>query len=56
MALGGGQPIQVEALQDPPHPRFGDGDVVVSLQIHDDLVGPEVVVLAEVDDLSHHLG
>src|SRR5437879_4391853 len=53
--LGGGEPAHVQALQDPPHPRRTDHDVVVALQVHGALVGAEVAALAEVDDLVDHL-
>jgi hypothetical protein len=56
VALRGGESAEIEAVQNPPHPRSGDLDVVVSLQIHRDLVRPEVVVLAQVHDLADHLG
>ena len=54
--LGGGKPIHVEAFEDPPHPRRTDRDVVISLEIHGDLVRPEVVVLAQIHDLADDLG
>ena len=54
--LGDGQPVQFETLQDPPHSRVGNGDVVIPVQIHGDLSRPKVVVLPQIDDLSHHLG
>ena len=41
--------------EDVPDPRWADRDVVVALQIHRDLLGSEVVVLAQVDDLAHHV-
>jgi hypothetical protein len=53
--LGGGQPVELEPLEDPPHPGLGDGHVVVAVQVHDDLLGAEVVLLAQVEDLLHHL-
>jgi len=56
VALGGGEPVHLQALQDPPDPRRRDLHVVVALQVHRDLVRPEVVTLAQVDDLADHLG
>ena len=50
------QPVHVEAFEDPPHPRRADRDVVVALQVHRDLARPEVIVLAQVDDLADDLG
>jgi hypothetical protein len=44
--LGGGQPVELEPLEDPPHPGLGDGHVVVAVQVHDDLLRAEVVLLA----------
>ena len=55
VALGGGQPVQAQPLEDPPHPRVRDRDVVVALEVHGDLGRAEVVVLAQVEDLLHHL-
>jgi hypothetical protein len=56
VALGGGQPVQLQPLEDAPHARGADLDVVVALEVHGDLGRPEVVVLAQVDDLAHDLG
>src|SRR5271155_566546 len=56
VALRGRQPIHPEPLEDSPHPRRADLDVVVALQVHPDLHGPEVVMLAQVDDLFDHVG
>ena len=42
-------------LQDPPDARGGNLDVVVAGQVHGDLLGPEVIVLAQVEDLAHDL-
>jgi hypothetical protein len=50
------QTAHVELVRDLPDPRGADGHVVVTLQVHRDLVGPEVVMLAQVDDLAHHVG
>jgi hypothetical protein len=41
VALRGRQAVHVEALQDPPHPRLRDLDVVIALQVHRDLLGPK---------------
>jgi hypothetical protein len=56
VALGGGQPVQAQPLEDAPHARGADVDVVVALEVHRDLGWAEVVVLAQVDDLAHDLG
>jgi hypothetical protein len=55
VALGRGEPVELEAFEDSPHARVGDGHVVVAVQVHGDLGGAEVVVLAEVDDLADHV-
>jgi hypothetical protein len=55
VALGGGQAAELEAPQDPPDPGLAQADAVVTLQVHRDLQGAEVVVLAQVDDLADHL-
>src|SRR4249919_1575657 len=56
VALGSGKPAHVQAPQDPPDPRRRDLDVVVALEVHRDLVGSEVIALAQVDDLADDLG
>ena len=56
VALRCRQPVELEALEDPPDRRVADLDVVVALQVHRDLQRPEVVVLAQVDDLADDLG
>jgi hypothetical protein len=56
VALGGGQPVQLQPLQDAPHARGAELDIVVALEVHRDLGGAEVVVLAQVDDLADDLG
>jgi len=53
--LRGREPVQIETVQDPPHPRLRNHDVVVPLEIHRYLARPEVVVLTKVDDLADHL-
>ena len=53
--LGAGQTVHVETFQDAPHPRGADSDVVVALEIHGDLVRPEVVAAPQVDDPAHHI-
>ena len=55
VALVRGQPAEPEAVQDPPHPRRGDLDVVVALEMHRDACGAEVVVLAQTHDPLDHL-
>ena len=54
--MGGGKPVEVEPFQDPPHSRGADGDVVIPLQIHGDLVRAHLVALTQVDDLADDLG
>src|SRR5215217_214307 len=56
VALGSREPVQAETLEDPPHARVRDGDVVVAGQVHRDLGRAEVVVLAQVEDLANDLG
>jgi hypothetical protein len=56
VALGRRQAVQLEPLEDAPHARGADVDVVIAPQVHRDLGRPEVVVLAQVDDLAHDLG
>ena len=56
VALRCREPAQVEALEDSPHPRLGNRDVVIALEVHGDLARPEVVVLAQIEDLADHLG
>ncbi len=55
VALGGRQAAHVQAVEDAPDAGLADGDVVVPLEVHGDLLGPEVVVLPQVNDLPHHL-
>jgi hypothetical protein len=55
VALGGREPVEVQALEDAPHSGLRDRDVVVAGQVHRDLGGAEVVVLAQVDDLADDL-
>lgn len=55
-ALGGREAAEVQALEDPPHAGVADLDVVVAPEVHGDLRRPEVVVLAQVDDLLDDLG
>jgi len=54
VSLRGREPVHTETFEYPPHPRRGDSDVVVSLEIHRDLVWPEVVILAQIHDLANH--
>jgi hypothetical protein len=56
VALGGGQPVQLQPLEDPPHAGAADLHLVVALEVHGDPGRAEVVVLAQVDDLAHDLG
>jgi hypothetical protein len=56
VALGGRQAVQLQPLEDAPHARRADLDVVVALEVHRDLGRAEVVVLAQVEDLADHLG
>ncbi len=55
VALGGGQPGQVDPFEDAPDPGLADLDVVVALEVHGDLRRAEVVVLPQVDDLPDDL-
>ena len=55
VALRGRQPAQDHLVQDSPYSRGADGDVVVALEIHRDLLRPEMVVLAQPEDLLHDL-
>lgn len=55
VALGGGQPVHPEALEDAVDRRRGDLHVVVATQVHLDLQRAEVVVLPQVDDLLDDL-
>ena len=56
VTLRGGQSIHPEPLEDSPHPRRADIDVVVALEVHPDLQRAEVVMLAQVDDLLDDVG
>jgi hypothetical protein len=56
VALGGRQAVQLQPLEDPPHARGAELDVVVALAVHRDPGRPEVIVLAQVEDLAHDLG
>jgi hypothetical protein len=53
---GSRQAVQLQSLEDAPPAGGADLDVVVALEGHRDLGRPEVVVLAQVDDLAHDLG
>jgi hypothetical protein len=55
VALGGGQPVQLQPLQDPPHASAADLHLVVALAVPRDPGRAEVVVLAQVEDLAHDL-
>jgi hypothetical protein len=52
VALRGRQPTQIQALEDSPDTRHADLDVVVALEVHGNLLRPEVVVLTEVENLA----
>ena len=54
--LGGREAVELQPLEDPPHARVADLDVVVALEVHGDPGWAEVVVLAQVEDLAHDLG
>ena len=56
VALGGREAVELQPLEDAPHARGADRDVVVALEVHGDLGRAEVVVLAQVNDLAHDLG
>ena len=49
------QPAEAQPVADPPHPRRGDLDVVVVLDVHRDARGAEAVVLAQTHDPLHRL-
>src|SRR5690606_4388860 len=55
VALRGRQAAHVQAVEYPPDAGLADGDVVVPLEVHRDLLGPEVVVLPQIDDLPDYL-
>lgn len=55
VALRRRQPAQADLLQNPPHPRRADGEVVIALQMHCDLLRPEVLLLTQPLDLLHDL-
>lgn len=55
MARRGQQTADADLVQDPPDPRNADRDVVVALKVHCDLFGAELVLLAQPEDLLHHL-
>lgn len=54
--LRAGQPVQVEAAEDLPDTGRADGDLVVALEVHRDLLRAEVVTLAQVHDLADDFG
>jgi hypothetical protein len=54
VALRGREPRHPELVEDPPDARRADFDVVVTLEVHGDLVGPEVVMAPQVDDARDH--
>jgi hypothetical protein len=56
VALGGRQAVELQPLEDAPHARVADLEVVVALEVHGDPGWAEVVVLAQVEDLAHDLG
>jgi hypothetical protein len=56
VALGARESAHVQPFEDPPHAGGGDLDVVIALEVHRDLVRPEVIVLAQIDDLAEDLG
>jgi hypothetical protein len=56
VALGGGQAVELQPLEDAPHAGVAELDVVVALEVHGDPGRAEVVVLAQVDDLADHFG
>jgi hypothetical protein len=55
VALGGGQAVEVQALEDAPDAGLGHLHVVISLEVHRDLARTEVVVLPEVEDFADHV-
>ena len=52
VALRGRRSSHVQAVQEAPDAGDADSDVAVTGQLHDDLVGSEVVVLSWMDDLA----
>ena len=52
VALRGGETVELETFEDPPHSRVRDGHVVVAVQVHRDPRRAEVVVLPQVEDLA----
>src|SRR5450755_1409183 len=55
VALRRWQPAHAQLVQDPPDAGGADRYVVISVQVHCDFLGSEVVVLAQIDDLRDHL-
>jgi hypothetical protein len=55
VALRARQKVHVEAFEDPPDPRHRHRDVVVTPEVHLDLLRPEVIVRAQIDDLGDDL-
>lgn len=49
------QPPQTHSVQDVPYARGAVGDVVVPLHVHRDLLRPEMVLVAQPQDLLHDL-
>lgn len=55
VALRARDPADVQPFQDAPYAGLADVDIVVTLEVHGDLLGPEVVVLPQVQDPPHDL-
>jgi hypothetical protein len=55
VALRGGEAAHAEAVEDLPHRGVPDLEIVISGEVHRDLQRPEVIVLAQVDDLADHV-
>jgi hypothetical protein len=56
VALGGREAVELQPLQDPPDAGGADLHLVVALAVHRDPGRPEVIVLAQVEDLADDLG
>lgn len=55
VTLRRGQPAQAHLVQDAPDPGGADREVVVALQVHRDLLWPEMVLLTQPEGLLDYL-
>jgi hypothetical protein len=55
VSVGDRQAVEVQALEDPSDTGGGHLDVVIALEVHRDLSRPEMVVLAEIEDLPGYV-